>query len=64
MLAPATTNPADEPITTQDECQGERRGALLRDNGVPLIDVNYPSVNRSDLPGTGGTPAVSATMGQ
>ena len=64
LLDPTATNVADELVTSQNDCQGERRGAILRDNGVPLVSVAYPSVDRSDLPGTGGIPTVSPTMGE
>jgi hypothetical protein len=69
LLRPAVSNPADELIENTNQCQGERRGAILIDNGIPLAGINYPSVNRSsDLPGTGAMggspPLVSSTMGQ
>ncbi len=66
LLSPAVANSADDPIQTTEQCQGERRGAVLRDNGAALVGIDYPTVSRSsDLPGTGGGPAlVSSTMGK
>jgi hypothetical protein len=69
LLNPAVSNPADEPISSTNECQGERRGSILRENGTALVDIAYPTVSRtSDLPGTGSTSGssmvVSSTMGK
>ncbi len=65
LLAPTVSNPADDPIQNTDQCEGERRGAILRENGTPLVDIDYPALNRSgDLPGTGGAAFVSSTMGK
>jgi len=65
-IGETVANAADDPIptTVPYQCQGEHRGAVLRDNGTPLVGIDYPTLNRSsDLPGTGGLAVVSSTMG-
>lgn len=70
LLAPAVTNPLfDEPIQNSNQCQGERRGAVLRDGANPLFDISYSPVNRTgDLPAAGGTSGglavLNASMGK
>jgi hypothetical protein len=55
LLAPTVSNPSDEPIQNTNQCQGERRGAVLRDGATPLVDIVYQPVSRTaDLPAAGG----------
>lgn len=63
LLAPTVSNPADEPIQNANQCQGERRGAVLREAGMPLVDIVYQPVSRtSDLPAAGGTSGAAAVL--